>query len=230
LGHDFREETTDGPVSERVRVRRHPERGRYERVAVYAILDEALYCHLGFDVAGQPYVIPTIHARVGDDVYVHGAAASRMLLRLGEGVRVCLTVTLLDGLVLARSVFSHSMNYRSAVVLGTATELTDADDKLAALRAVVERVVPGRWQEARHPTAAELAATRVLRLPLAEASAKVRTGPPKDPANDLVLDVWAGELPLTLRAGRPVAAPDLRSGIAIPEYLLGYRVREPWVS
>ena len=218
--------STDGPVTQRVRLRRHPERARYEQQAVYAILDEALYCHLGFDVDGQPYVIPTIHARVDDDVYVHGAAASRMLLRLGEGVRVCLTVTLLDGLVLARSVFSHSMNYRSAVVLGTATEVTDPDEKAAALRAVVERVVPGRWREARHPTAAELAATRVLRLPLAEASAKVRTGPPKDPADDLALDVWAGELPLALRAGCPVPASDLRPGIAVPEYLAAYRVTD----
>lgn len=214
----------DGPVTERVRLRRHPERGRYEREAVYAILDEALYCHLGFVVDGQPYVIPTIHARVGDDVYVHGAAASRMLLRIAEGVLVCLTATILDGLVLARSVFSHSMNYRSAVVLGTATDVTDPDEKMAALRAVVEHVVPGRWREARHPTASELAATRVLRLPLAEASAKVRTGPPKDPADDVALDVWAGELPLTLRAGRPLAAPDLRSGIAVPEYLAESRV------
>jgi uncharacterized protein len=218
------EESMNGPVTERVRVRRHPERGRYEREAVYAILDEALYCHLGFAVDGQPYVIPTIHARVGDDVYVHGAAASRMLLRIGEGVPVCLTATILDGLVLARSVFSHSMNYRSVVVLGTAREVTGPEEKMAALRAVVEHVVPGRWREARHPTATELAATRVLRLPLAEASAKVRTGPPKDPASDAALDVWAGELPLTLRPGRPVAVPDLRPGIALPEYLAEYLV------
>ena len=214
----------DGPVTERVRVRRHPERGRYEREAVDAILDEALYCHLGFGVDGQPYVIPTIHARVGDEVYVHGAAASRMLLRIAEGVPVCLTATILDGLVLARSVFSHSMNYRSAVVLGTATDVTDPDEKMAALRAVVEHVVPGRWRKARHPTATELASTRVLRLPLTEGSAKVRTGPPKDPAGDVPLDVWAGELPLTLVAGRPVPAPDLRSGIAVPDYLAHYRV------
>ena len=214
----------DGLVTERVRVRRHPERGRYEREAVYAILDEALYCHLGFGVGGQPYVIPTIHARVGDDVYVHGAAASRMLLRIAEGVPVCLTATILDGLVLARSVFSHSMNYRSAVVLGTATDVTDPDEKMAALRAVVEHVVPGRWREARHPTATELAATRVLRLPLAEGSAKVRTGPPKDPASDVALDVWAGELPVTLGAGRPVPAPDLRPGIAVPDSLAQYQV------
>ena len=214
----------DGPMTERVRLRRHPERGRYEQEAVYAILDEALYCHLGFGVDGHPYVIPTIHARVGEDVYVHGAAASRMLLRIAEGVPVCLTATILDGLVLARSVFSHSMNYRSVIVLGTAREVTDPEEKMAALRAVVEHVVPGRWREARHPTASELASTRVLRLPLAEASAKVRTGPPKDPANDLTLDVWAGELPLALRAGRPAAAPDLRPGIAVPGYLAEYRV------
>ena len=216
----------DGPSTERTRVRRHPERGRYDRDAVYGILDEALYCHLGFEAGGHPYVIPTIHARVDDRVYVHGAAASRMLLRLGEDVPVCLTVTLLDGLVLARSVFSHSMNYRSVLVLGIATEVTESDEKLAALRAVVEHVVPGRWQEARHPTAAELAATRVLRIPLAEASAKIRSGPPKDPSEDLALSVWAGEVPVTLRTGRPVAAPDLRSGIAVPQYLAAYRISE----
>ena len=210
------------PSTERTRVRRHPERGRYDREAVYGILDEALYCHLGFEAGGHPYVIPTIHARVEDQVYAHGASASRMLQRLADGVPVCLTVTLLDGLVLARSVFSHSMNYRSVVVLGVATEVTDADEKLAALRAVVEHVVPGRWQEARHPTAAELSATRVLRIPLAEASAKIRSGPPKDPSDDLALPVWAGEIPLTLRAGRPVAAPGLRPETAVPRYLADY--------
>ena len=219
-------ETGAGPVTERVRVRRHPERGRYEREAVDAILDEALYCHLGFVVDGQPYVIPTIHARVGDDVYVHGAAASRMLRQVAEGVPVCLTATLLDGVVLARSVFSHSMNYRSVVVLGLAVDVTDLDEKLAALRAVVEHVVPGRWREARHPTPAELDATRVLRLPLTEASAKIRSGPPKDAAADLTLPVWAGELPLTLRAGRPAAAPGLRPEVAVPGYLQGYDPHE----
>lgn len=212
------------PSTERTRVRRHPERGSYDRETVHAILDEALYCHLGFEAGGHPYVIPTIHARVDDEVFVHGASASRMLGRLGEGVPMCLTVTVLDGLVLARSVFSHSMNYRSVVVLGVATEVTDPDEKLAALRAVVEHIVPGRWQEARHPTAGELAATRVLRIPLTEASAKIRSGPPKDPAEDLGLPVWAGELPVTLRAGQPVAAPGLPPGIAVPRYLKTYDV------
>ncbi len=226
LGYDYPEvmASMNDPSTERTRVRRHPERGRYEREAVYEILDEALYCHLGFEAGGHPYVIPTIHARVDEEVYVHGASASRMLLRLGEGVPMCLTATLLDGLVLARSVFSHSMNYRSVIVLGVATEVTDPDQKLAALRAVVEHVVPGRWQEARHPTAAELSGTRVLRIPLAEASAKVRSGPPKDPPEDLALPVWAGEIPVTLHVGRPVAAPGLRPEIAIPRYLNEYEL------
>src|SRR5262249_23995964 len=168
------------PPSERATVRRLPKRAAYDRATIDAILDEALHCHLGFVVDGQPYVIPTIHARVGDRVYVHGSAASRMLRTLADGVAACLTVTLVDGLVFARSAFHQSMNYRSVVVLGTARAVVEAGEKLAALRAVVEHVVPGRWSEVRPPNERELRATSVLSLSLAEASAKIRTGGPLD--------------------------------------------------
>jgi len=210
--------------TDRTRIKRHPERATYDRAAVEAILDEALMCHIGFVVDGQPYVIPTIHARVGDHVYLHGAAASRMLETLGGGAPVCLTATLLDGLVLARCAFSHSMNFRSVVVLGVPTEVTDEAEKLRALEAIVEHVVPGRWRDARHPTEIEMRSTRVVRMPLDEVSAKIRTGPPKDQADDLGLDVWAGVIPLSVVPGRPAADPALRAGIAVPEYVEHYRV------
>ncbi len=213
------------PGVARTKVRRHPERGQYDRATIDAILDEALICHVGFVVGGQPYVIPTIHARAGDHVYVHGSAASRMLRTLGAGVPACLTATLLDGLVLARSGFSHSMNYRSVVVLGLATEVTDGAEKLAALEAIVEHVVPGRWAEARLPNEVEMRQTSVLRMPLDEASAKIRTGPPKDAEEDLDLGVWAGVIPLALVPGTPVADPQLRDGIALPEYARSYRIQ-----
>src|SRR5438093_6317808 len=180
--------TTNPPAlvpTDRTRVRRLPARASYERATIDAILDEGLVCHVGFTVDGQPYVIPTVYARVGDELYIHGSAASRMLRTLEDGVPVCLTVTLLDGLVLARSAFHHSVNYRSVVVLGTATEVTGREEKLAALRAVVEHVVPERWEDVRAPTDQELRATTVLRLPLAEVSAKIRTGFPLDDADDL---------------------------------------------
>jgi nitroimidazol reductase NimA-like FMN-containing flavoprotein (pyridoxamine 5'-phosphate oxidase superfamily) len=186
---------------ERIRIKREPQRGRYDRETIDAILDEALLCHLGFEVDGQPYVIPTLHARVGDKLYVHGSAASRMLRHLSSGVRVCVTVTLLDGLVLARSVFNHSVNYRSVVLLGTAT-LVEADEKAAALHALTEQLAPGRWEEARQPTAQELKATWILALPIDEASAKVRSGPPEDEPEDEHLPVWAGVVPLHLAAGQ----------------------------
>ena len=187
-------------MRERTKVTRHPERGRYDRETIDAILDEALLCHLGFEVEGQPYVIPTLFARVGDVLYVHGSAASRMLRHAANGARVCVTVTLFDGLVLARSVFNHSVNYRSVVVLGTATLVEDADEKVAALHAFTEHVAPGRWDEARQPNAKELKATWVLRLPLDEASAKVREGPPKEPAEDEQLPFWSGVVPVHLAA------------------------------
>jgi nitroimidazol reductase NimA-like FMN-containing flavoprotein (pyridoxamine 5'-phosphate oxidase superfamily) len=178
-------------------VRREPGRGRYDRETIDAILDEALFCHLGFVVDGQPYVIPTLHARAGDLVYVHGSSASRMLRHAGAGAPMCLTVTLLDGLVLAKSVFNHSIDYRSVVVLGEARQV-EGDEKVEALRRFTEHVAPGRWDEARQPTPTELKATAILALPLDEASAKVRTGPPEDEPEDVDLPVWSGVVPIHL--------------------------------
>jgi hypothetical protein len=193
-------------VTERTRLRRLPARGSFDRATVHAILDEALVCHVGFAHDGQPYVIPTTYGRVGDALYVHGSAASRMLRGLREGIPVCITVTLLDGLVYARSAFHHSMNYRSVVILGTATEVRDPAERLHAFEAIVEHVMPGRWRDVRWPSAQELKATMVLRLPIEEASAKIRSGGPLDDAEDLALPCWAGHVPLRLT---PLAAiPD----------------------
>ena len=203
------------------RVRRHPERGVYERPAIDAILDEALFCHVGFVVDEQPYVIPMIHARAGDVLYLHGSPASRMLRTLAEGVDVCVTATLLDGIVLARSVYNHSMNYRSVVVLGRARAVTDVDEKLAALEAVVEHVVPGRWQDARHPNKKELAGTSVLVLGLDQASAKVRRGPTKDFDDDVELPIWAGVIPMRLVAGAAETDALVPDGVALPPYAGG---------
>jgi nitroimidazol reductase NimA-like FMN-containing flavoprotein (pyridoxamine 5'-phosphate oxidase superfamily) len=189
--------------TQRTTVKRHPERGVYDRATIDAILDEALICHVGFVADGQPFVIPTIHARDGDTLYLHGSPGSRMLRTLETGIDVCVTATLLDGLVLARSVYNHSMNYRSVVVLGRAREVTDTEAKLRAMECVVEHIVPGRWQEARQPNDKEINATTILALPLDEASAKIRTGPPKDFDEDLELPVWAGVIPLDLRRGHP---------------------------
>jgi hypothetical protein len=193
----------------RTTLRRHPERGSHERAAVHAIIDEALLCHVGIAVDGQPFVLPMLHARIDDALYLHGAVASRLLRALAAQSPIAVTFTLLDGLVLARSAFHHSMNYRSVVALGTAVEVTDEDEKRRALDALVDRVGPGRHAEVRPPTTNELAATRVLRLRLDEASAKVRSGPPVDLAADLGAPVWAGELPLRLTAGPPRRAPEL---------------------
>lgn len=204
----------------RTRVVREPQRAVYDRNEVYKILDEGFICHLGFSVDGQPYVIPTSYGRSGDVLYVHGSAASRMLRRLSEGIPVCLTVTLLDGLVLARSVFNHSMNYRSVVVLGTATLVEEPEEKLKALHAISEHIIPGRWAESRQPNEKELKATSVIRLPLQEFSAKVRTGPPIDDEEDYSFPVWAGVLPLVATTGRPV--PDKQVELAVPEYVRKY--------
>jgi uncharacterized protein len=204
----------------RTRVRRLPKRGAYDRPTIDAILDEALVAHLAFTGAeGHPYAIPTLHARVGDEVWVHGSAASRTLRILGAGAPACLTVTLIDGLVLARAIFNHSVNYRSVVVLGEARAVTDPDEKRAALAAFAERIAPNRWADARPPTPQELKATSILALPLDEASAKVRTGPPVDEDSDHALDVWAGVVPMRLVRGEPVPDPALRSGIEVPRYL-----------
>lgn len=212
--------------SPRTRVRRVHERGVYDRATIDAILDAALVCHLGFVRDEQPFVIPTLHARVGDRLYLHGSSASRALRGLGEGIPACATVTLLDGIVLARSVFEHSVNYRSVVVLGSATSVTDPGEKLEALEALTERLLPGRWPDVRPPTPTELQATGVLWLPLDEASAKVRTGGPDDgDTPDALLDVWAGHIPLVTKALAPVPSPDLRQGIPAPAYARRYRRR-----
>jgi len=215
LSEDFR------PTA-RTTLRRLPQRAVYEREAVYRILDEAFVCHVGFVSAGQPFVIPTAYGRAGDVLYLHGARASRMLKELSRGVDVCVTVTLIDGLVLARSAFHHSVNYRSVVVVGRAEVVEDLEEKMEALRAFTEHVVPGRWDEVREPSRGELNATLVLRLPLEEASAKVRTGPPVDDEEDLSLPVWAGELPLRVVASEPVADPHTGAETGPPAYLLDY--------
>jgi nitroimidazol reductase NimA-like FMN-containing flavoprotein (pyridoxamine 5'-phosphate oxidase superfamily) len=206
----------------RTTLRRLPARGHFDRAIVNAILDEALVCHVGFVSEGQPFVIPTIHARAGDQVFVHGSAASRMLKTLQGGVPVCLTATLVDGLVLARSAFHHSMNYRSVVVLGDAQAVTDGGEKWDALHAIVEHVAPGRWREVREPSAKELAGTLVLRLPIEEASAKVRTGPPLDDEEDYALECWAGVLPLRLTPGTPVPDPRMPGGRPLPPSVVAY--------
>ena len=204
--------TAHGGPTRRTTVRRLPDRARYDRDTIESILDEGLVCHVGFVDDGQPFVIPSAYARLGDRVVVHGSAASRMIRVLAGGAPACLTVTLLDGLVLARSAFHHSMNYRSVVVVGRPEEITEADEKRRALEAVVEHIVPGRGAEARPPTANELRATRVVAFRLDEASAKLRVGPPKDDAEDLALACWAGELPLRLVALDPVPDPQLAPG------------------
>ena len=215
---------SEQPSTERIRVRRHPERGVYDRAKIDAILDEALFAHVAWVTAeGSPRVIPTIHVRVGDVVYIHGSEASRTLRGLRTPSECCLEVTLLDGLVLARSTPMHSMNYRSVVVYGTPREVTDPDEKDLAQRALVEHVIPGRTAEVRMPNAKELKETAILALSLEEASAKVRTGGPADPAEDLEMPVWAGVLPLRLTPGEPEPSNDLREGISPPGYVIDYR-------
>ena len=201
----------------RTTVRRLPARGSYDSATIHAILDEALICHVAFVVDGQPFVIPTIHARVGETLYFHGSTASRMMRAMSSGAQVCVTVTLLDGLVLARSAFHHSMNYRSVVVLGVPREVTDAEEKLRALDAIVEHVVPGRSGDARKPNPSELRATMVGALEISEASAKIRTGGPVDDEDDYALPVWAGVVPLKLTAGEPER--DARCDAELPSYL-----------
>jgi len=208
--------------SERTKLRRKPERGAHDFETVAAILDEGLFCHIGFVADGQPYVVPTTYGRDGRSLYIHGSAASRMLRALGAGVPLCLTVTLLDGLVLARSAFHNSMNYRSAMVLGVATAV-DGDERERGLRTIVEHVMPGRWADTRTPSAKELKQTTVLRLPIDEASAKVRSGAPVDEPEDVALPYWGGELPLRLLAGEPVADEHVADGVAVPEYIAAFR-------
>ncbi|WP_375483664.1 pyridoxamine 5'-phosphate oxidase family protein [uncultured Jatrophihabitans sp.] len=200
---------------------RHRERLGYDRAAVHAVLDEAVFCHVGFVVDGEPVVLPQLHARVGDELFLHGSSGARALRAARDGgLPVCVTVTLVDGLVLARSAFNHSINYRAVVVHGRAEEVVDPAAKQAALSALVDAVVPGRSADVRGPTPKELAATTVLRLPLTEASVKTRSGPPADDEADLDLPYWAGVLPLVpLRAGTPQPAPDLPGGVAVPDHV-----------
>ncbi len=204
-------------------MKRLPARGHYDRETIDAILDEGFICHVGFAVDGQPYVIPTGYARVGDLFYIHGSSASRMLKNIAKEIDVCVTVTLIDGLVLARSAFHHSMNYRSVVILGKAELVEDPDEKDKALEALTEHIVPGRWADVRWPTELELKATTVLKLPIEEASAKIRTGDPKDDDEDYEMDVWAGVLPLSLATGTPISDDRLDPSIAAPEYVTGYQ-------
>lgn len=207
----------------RTTLRRLPKRGSYDSKTIYEILDEGFVCHVGFIVDGQPFVIPTGYGREGDQLFIHGSQASRMLRTLKEGVDVCVTVTLIDGLVLARSAFHHSLNYRSVVIFGNARLIENVDEKLAALRVLSDHVIEKRWDDVRQPTEQELNATTVLCLPLTEASAKVRTGPPIDDEEDYALPIWAGVVPLELRAGAPIADPRLLPEIPVPEYASNYK-------
>jgi len=216
--------TPTPPPSERVRLRRKRERGSYDRGVIDAILDEALIAHLGIvDADGQPFVTPTLHARSGDVVYCHGSTASRTLRALAAGAPACLTVSLIDGLVLARSAMHHSANYRSAMLVGRATLVADPAEKRAALRAVVEHIVPGRWDDVRAPTENELKATSVLAIAIDEASAKVRSGGPLDDEEDYALSAWAGVIPLKRQACAPEPDSRLRAGIVTPPYVTAYR-------
>ncbi len=204
----------------RTRVVRESDRGVYDRDTVNRILDEGFLCHVGFIVDGQPYVIPTSYGRDGDVLYIHGSAASRMLRNLDRAIPVCVTVTLLDGLVLARSVFNHSMNYRSVVILGNATLISNPEEKLAALLALSEHILPGRWDDSRQPNEKELKATSVLRIPIEEFSAKVRVGPPIDDEPDYTFPTWAGVIPLDTTVGTPIR--DERCERELPKYLRDY--------
>ena len=206
----------------RTRVVREPHRGVYDRATAYQILDEGFICHVGFVLDGQPFVIPTAYGRVGDNLYIHGSAASRMLRNLDKGISVCVTVTLLEGLVLARSIFNHSMNYRSVVVLGTAMAVTKPEEKLEALKSLSEHILPRRWAESRQPNEKELKATLVMRLPIEEFSAKVRQGPPIDDEEDYSFPTWAGVIPLEMVPGAPENDPRLDPKTPVPAYVRRY--------
>jgi nitroimidazol reductase NimA-like FMN-containing flavoprotein (pyridoxamine 5'-phosphate oxidase superfamily) len=211
------------PATDRTRVVREPQRAVYHRETIYRILDEGIVCHVGFANEGQPLVIPTMFARVGDAIYFHGSAASRMLKGLSGGLPVCITVTLSDGLVLARSVFNHSMNYRSVVALGKATLIEDPNEKLAALQAFTEKILKGRWNDARQPNDKELKATSILKLPLTEVSAKVRVGDVEDDPADYALSVWAGIIPLHVVADPPIRDSRCDPSLPTPAYAAQYK-------
>jgi nitroimidazol reductase NimA-like FMN-containing flavoprotein (pyridoxamine 5'-phosphate oxidase superfamily) len=213
---------SDFTPTERTQVHRLPKRGVYDREAVFSILDEGLVCHVGFVADGKPVVIPTGYGRKDETLYVHGSPASRMFRALGNGADICVTVTIIDGLVLARSAFHHSMNYRSVVLFGQATLVEDLAEKREALRVFTEHIAPGRWQEVRQPSIKELQATIVLAIPLEEVSAKVRTGPPLDDEEDYALPVWAGVLPLTLTPRTPLVDDRVPRETIVPEYVRAY--------
>ena len=214
--------TSTFPKTAQNKVRRIPKRGAYDKATVYAIVDDALICHVGMVEGDRPFVIPTIHARQGDNILIHGATTSRMLNYIAAGRELCITVTHLDGLVLARSAFHHSMNYRSAVLFGKGELVEDSAEKMEALRLFTEKLIPNRWDDARQPNAKELKATSIVRIPIELASAKVRTGPPGDDDEDYALDVWAGVLPIRTVFGQFEADEKLKAGVAIPEYLTRY--------
>lgn len=208
--------------TKRTRVVRMPERGHYDRETVYGIIDEALICHVGFVADGQPFVIPTLHARIGDNLLLHGSSASRMLRHLAAGHPACVTITLTDALVLARSVFNHSINYRSVAIYGQAMPIDDPEEKLAALAAFTERLLPGRWDDVREPSRQEFKATAIVAIPIDSASAKVRVGPPKDEPEDLDRPTWAGIVPIRQSYDAPQPSPDLRDGVPFPGYLADF--------
>jgi len=214
--------STSSAPTPRTRVIREPQRAVYDREVINRILDEGFICHVGFTLDGQPFVIPTSYGRHDDVLYIHGSAASRMLRNVSGGIPMCVTVTLLDGLVLARSIFNHSMNYRSVVVLGMGTAIEDREEKLTALRSMSEHIIPGRWNEVRQPNEKELKATTVIRLPIQEFSAKVREGPVIDDEEDYAFPVWAGVLPINLVSGDPISDARLVEKIAVPDYVKNY--------
>lgn len=204
------------------RIRRLPKRGHYDKETIYPIVDAALICHVGMSIDGRPIVIPTIHARQGDNILLHGASTSRMLKHVATGAEICITVTHLDGLVMARSVFNHSMNYRSAVLFGKGRLIEEPNEKMEALRIFTEKLIPGRWDDARQPTSNEAKATKIVSVPIDTASAKVRTGPPGDEEEDYALDIWAGVLPMHTIFGDIVEDPRQKEGIETPQYIIDY--------
>jgi len=209
----------DFPKTDRNQVRRIAERGKYDRKTIYEILDEGFLCHVGFCIENQPFVIPTLYARSGDSIFIHGSAVSRMLKNLSEGIEICLTVTLVDGLVLARSAFNHSMNYRSAVVFGNGRLVEESGEKLAALKTISDNALPDRFDDSRAPTEKELKATSVIRIEIEEASAKIRSGDPIDDRKDYDSPFWAGVLPIETSFGKPIADSKLDETVELPDYL-----------
>jgi hypothetical protein len=209
------------PISNRNRVKRISNNSDYSKETVHAIIDEALFCHLGIIHDGEPVVIPTIHARMGDQIVFHGSNASR-LLKISNNNEICVTITLLDGLVMARSLFNSSMNYRSAVIFGKGEIIKDHDERMAAFKSITDHIAPGRWDDARQPNNSELKQTSVVRMPIDEASAKISMGPPDDEDEDYALDYWAGVIPINQTYGEPESDPILQEGITIPDYLKNY--------